>query len=89
MGPLRSSSVLAMSMESLSPRERVSIHLYLDKNTRETFSFEASRVGISFSAYLRVVARVLSEWANSKPSRSMEDFHRRIREIIVEESRRV
>ena len=69
--------------------ESRAINLYVDQETRETFVKEAKRYQLSFSAYLRVLARAFRAWGKSQPNRPMDDLREEIRHIIEEESRRV
>jgi len=68
---------------------RQDVRLYLDSETRKTFDDEANSVGLSFSAYLRVVGRVFRAWAESKIDTPMDVLRKRIREIIIEQERKV
>ena len=63
------------------------VNLYLDRATRETFDDEARAVGLSFSAYLRVMARIFRE--PIRMDMLLSELRSRIQEIIKEEERKV
>lgn len=67
---------------SYGHREKGPVNLYLDQETRDVFTKEASRVGLTFSAYLRVLRRIFQTPVDS-------ELRERVRAIITEESRRV
>ena len=65
------------------------VRLYLDDATENTFRDEANRAGVSFSALLRVYAKVIREWYTSPMDRPVSDLRTRVLEIIDEAERRV
>ena len=66
-----------------------SVNLYLDADTRKVFTKEAHAVGLSFSAYLRVLGRAFVAWGTSQTSTPMDELRERVRQIIRDEERRV
>ncbi|HKZ42781.1 MAG TPA: hypothetical protein VJ044_17590 [Candidatus Hodarchaeales archaeon] len=66
-----------------------SVNLYLDQETREAFEKEALQYELSFSAYLRVLARAFVAWGRSKMDTPMSELRAEVRKIIEQESRRV
>jgi len=66
-----------------------SVNLYLDTETRKVFTREANAVGLSFSAYLRVLGRAFVAWSTSQTSTPMDELRERVRQIIRDEERRV
>lgn len=75
--------------ESTSENGKRNVNLYLDDATRETLEGEAHDVGLSFSAYLRVMGRVFREKRRVTFDTTMESIRARVQEIVDEESRRV
>ena len=65
------------------------VNLYLDTETRKVFTQEAHAVGLSFSAYLRVLGRAFVAWSTSQTNTPMDELRERVREIMRDEERRV
>jgi len=77
------------SSENQSENQRRDIRLYLDNVTEESFRAEADHHGVSFSAYVRVVGRVISEWYKSPFERPVEDLRTAVSRIIQESDGKV
>ena len=65
------------------------VNLYLDSETRKAFTYEANAVGLSFSAYLRVLGRAFVAWGTSQADTPLDELRERVRQIIRDEERRV
>ena len=65
------------------------MRLYLDNVTEESFRTEANVHGLSFSAYVRVVGRVISEWYKSPFERPVEDLRTAVARILKESDGKV
>ena len=72
-----------------SSEQRYDVRLYLDNVTEESFRAEADVHGLSFSAYVRVVGRVISEWYKSPFERPVEDLRTAVSRIIQESDGKV